>query len=135
MHPVELSFDGAPSAVADPVRLEQALAHIVQNAMDASEPKEPVRIHCDLRGGEACIEVIDNGTGMSGEFVRTRLFQPFASTKDSGFGIGAFEARALISAMGGRIEVESREGEGSRFTIFLPAGEAAASLRTERMRA
>ena len=41
---------------------------------------------------------------MDGDFVRNRLFQPFASTKPGGFGIGAFEARSLIAAMGGRLE-------------------------------
>ena len=65
--------------------------------------------------------MIDRGHGMSAEFVRTRLFQPFVSTKEAGFGIGAFEARELIRAMGGRLEVESREGDGTRFTLFLPA--------------
>ena len=67
-----------------------------------------------------------------------RLFQPFASTKDAGFGIGAFEARTLIASMGGRIEVESREGVGSRFTIHLPAGGADAGAfnsKAERIRA
>ena len=53
-------------------------------------------------------------------FIREQLFKPFTSTKDGGFGIGALEARALIAAMGGRIEVASREGKGSRFTIILP---------------
>jgi signal transduction histidine kinase len=87
-----------------------------------------------MRDGELAIEVSDQGAGMSAEFVRTRLFQPFASTKDGGFGIGAYEARSLIAAMGGRLEVESREGEGSRFTIFLPAGERVPA-QPERMRA
>jgi signal transduction histidine kinase len=70
--------------------------------------------------------VLDHGVGMSAEFIRTRLFKPFSSTKESGFGIGAFEARSLVAAMGGRIEVESREGEGSRFVITVPLAEAAA---------
>ena len=52
------------------------------------------------------IEVVDSGGGMSPEFVRTRLFKPFVSSKPGGFGIGAFEARELIRAMGGRLEVE-----------------------------
>ncbi len=72
---------------------------------------------------------------MSADFVRTRLFQPFASTKDGGFGVGAFEARSLIAAMGGRMEVDSREGEGSRFTVFLPLGRTEANSSQERMRA
>ena len=87
-----------------------------------------------MRDGEIAIDVEDSGSGMSAEFVRTRLFQPFASTKDGGFGIGAFEARSLILSMGGRLEVESHEGQGSRFTIFLPAADNA-SAPAERMRA
>ena len=54
-------------------------------------------------------------------------FQPFASTKEGGFGVGAFEARALIVAMGGRLTVDSRLGDGSRFTIHLPVAEPAAA--------
>jgi signal transduction histidine kinase len=58
---------------------------------------------------------------MDAEFVRTRLFQPFASTKQGGFGVGAFEAKSLVAAMGGRLTVESKPGEGSIFSISLPA--------------
>jgi hypothetical protein len=87
------------------------------------------------QGHEVSIDVIDSGSGMSAEFVRTRLFQPFASTKDGGFGIGAFEARSLVAAMGGRLEVESREGEGSRFTITLPVRETTVPAIEQRMRA
>jgi putative PEP-CTERM system histidine kinase len=134
-HPVEAFGDASASAMLDPVRFEQALAHLVQNAIDASEPGQAVRICYGPRGADVAIDVIDSGSGMSPEFIRTRLFQPFASTKDAGFGIGAFEARTLVQSMGGRIEVESREGEGSRFTIFLPAGEAASSPLNERISA
>jgi signal transduction histidine kinase len=134
VHPVEAFGDPEIAALADPLRLEQALAHLVQNAIDASDPADPVRICYGERGQDVVIEVIDSGVGMSAEFIRTRLFQPFASTKDAGFGIGAFEARTLIQAMGGRVEVESREGEGSRFTIFLAAAEAD-SIELERVSA
>ena len=102
------------AALADPARLEQA--------HDASRPecdrRQPgrragARSATSARGGEAAIDIADSGGGMSADFIRNRLFQPFASTKEGGFGIGAFEARALIAAMGGRIEVESREGAGT----------------------
>jgi signal transduction histidine kinase len=62
---------------------------------------------------------------MDGDFIRSRLFEPFASTKPGGFGIGAFEARSLITAMGGRLSVDSRLGRGTTFTIILPAADAA----------
>jgi putative PEP-CTERM system histidine kinase len=135
IHPVLVEGDVGLVANADPGRLEQALSHLVHNAIDASPAGEPVLIRLAARGEEAVVEIVDRGAGMSAEFVRTRLFQPFASTKDSGFGVGAFEARALVTAMGGRIEVESREGEGSRFTVFLPLGEQELVPQPERMRA
>jgi putative PEP-CTERM system histidine kinase len=132
VHPVELEGEPGLAAFADPVRLEQALAHLVQNAIDASPAGVPVRMTCAQRGGEIAIEIEDKGVGMSADFVRARLFKPFASTKDGGFGVGAFEARALVAAMGGRIEVASREGEGSRFTVFLPLAETRELGRTDR---
>jgi putative PEP-CTERM system histidine kinase len=134
VHPVEVEGDQTLPAVADPARLEQALAHLVQNAIDASPSGSAVRIVCARRAGEAAIEIVDRGHGMSSDFIRTRLFQPFASTKEMGFGVGAFEARSLVAAMGGRIEVDSREGEGSRFTLFLPLGETS-DFEIGRMRA
>jgi signal transduction histidine kinase len=107
-------------ALADPLRLEQALAHIVQNAIDASEGSAPVTIGVERSDEGAVLTVVDKGKGMSAEFVRSRLFRPFASTKEGGFGIGAYEARTLIMAMGGRLEVTSQEDKGSRFIIVLP---------------
>ncbi|MDB5689038.1 MAG: multi-sensor signal transduction histidine kinase [Sphingomonas bacterium] len=115
-------------ARADPARLVQALGHLVQNAVDASPRGTPVQLRVVERNGEAAIEVIDQGVGMSPDFVRTRLFKPFASTKEGGFGVGAFEARSIVAGMGGRLEVESREGAGTRFAIVLPIAHAAAPL-------
>ena len=121
LHPVVIAGDVGQMVLADPPRLEQALSHLVQNAIEASPPTEPVTIEIDTRCGDVCISVCDRGCGMSPAFIRDGLFKPFSSTKEGGFGVGAFEARVLISAMGGRIEVSSREGVGSTFTIFLPA--------------
>ena len=69
---------------------------------------------------------------MDADFIQNQLFQPFASTKAGGFGVGSFEARALVLAMGGRLSVESRRGEGSRFTIHLPAAKPAAQRIRKR---
>jgi putative PEP-CTERM system histidine kinase len=133
-HPVRAFGESGLVAMADAAALEQALAHLVQNAIDASDPRHPVVVRAFESGGDVAVEVIDRGCGMSAEFIRTRLFQPFASTKEQGFGIGAYEASALIEAMGGRLEVESRLGEGTRFTLFLPGVETRA-LYLERKRA
>ncbi|MFC4295306.1 XrtA/PEP-CTERM system histidine kinase PrsK [Novosphingobium tardum] len=109
--------------------LEQVLTHLVQNAIDASEANAPVYLKVTSNGLHGSIEVIDSGSGMSADFVRNRLFKPFVSTKAGGFGIGAFEARELVRAMQGRLDVESREGLGSRFIVRLPLLAAASLLR------
>jgi len=110
--------------------LEQALVHLVQNAIDASDEKSPVFIDLRQEPGCAIIEVVDSGCGMSPEYIRTRLFKPFHSSKAGGFGIGAFEARELIRSMNGRLDVESREGLGTRFIVRLPTSEARSLIRS-----
>ncbi|MEP6868563.1 MAG: XrtA/PEP-CTERM system histidine kinase PrsK [Novosphingobium sp.] len=120
LHPVFVTHDQGGEIHANADALEQALVHLVQNAVDASSEKSPVFINQTNDGLHATIEVIDSGVGMSPEFIRTRLFKPFVSSKQGGFGIGAFEARELIRAMSGRLDVESREGLGTRFVVRLP---------------
>jgi signal transduction histidine kinase len=105
--------------------------HLVQNAIEAGEPGTPVFLDMRADSTFACVEVIDSGQGMSPEFIRTRLFKPFHSSKQGGFGIGAYEARELVRAMGGRLDVESREGIGTRFQVRLPLA-ATADLLTAR---
>ncbi|WP_068075895.1 XrtA/PEP-CTERM system histidine kinase PrsK [Novosphingobium lentum] len=116
--------------VAHRETLEQVLMHLIQNAIDASQNGMPVIVTIGADGLHGCIEVIDTGCGMSAEFVRNKLFKPFVSTKPGGFGIGAFEARELVKAMRGRLDVESREGLGSRFVVRLPLVVAADLLET-----
>jgi putative PEP-CTERM system histidine kinase len=105
-------------------RLEQVLGHLVQNGIEASASDFPIEIAVETQGARVLIDVIDRGAGMSPAFVRDQLFRPFVSTKPAGFGIGAFEARQLVDAMGGTLAVDSREGEGTRFRITLPAAHA-----------
>ena len=119
------AVDGQPCPVlAARDTLDQVLSHLVQNALDATQDGLGVVLNTRVEGDHGVIEVIDSGTGMSADFVRNRLFKPFVSTKPGGFGIGAFEARELVHAMRGRLDVESREGLGSRFTIRLPLASA-----------
>jgi len=122
---VNLLGDASVKALVDANALEQAVWHLLQNALDASSG-EPVTVRVGREDDHVAISIADKGVGMDGDFVRNRLFQPFASTKPGGFGIGAFEARSLITAMGGRISVDSRPGRGTTFTILLPAVSTAA---------
>ncbi|HWC57036.1 MAG TPA: XrtA/PEP-CTERM system histidine kinase PrsK [Sphingomicrobium sp.] len=120
---VQLLGDASLWALVDAGALEQAVSHLLQNALDASSGT-PVSVRVDSDSDRVSIAIADKGVGMDGDFIRNRLFQPFASTKSGGFGIGAFEAQSLITAMGGQISVDSRQGEGTTFTISLPAVEA-----------
>ncbi|WP_293883736.1 XrtA/PEP-CTERM system histidine kinase PrsK [Sphingomonas sp.] len=129
VHPIVLAGDTALLAIADPARLEAALAHLVQNAIEASEGSEPVTLTIRGEGRETVIQIIDKGCGMTADFLHSQLFRPFSSTKDSGFGIGAYEARTLIGAMGGRLSVKSELGLGSCFTIALPSARGWAEER------
>jgi signal transduction histidine kinase len=124
-HEVKLLGDGSLWAAVDAAALEQALGHLVQNAVEASPSDRPVTVK--VTGDERAVSIAigDHGPGMDGEFVRNQLFQPFASTKAGGFGIGAFEARSLIVAMGGRMSVDSRPRHGTTFTLQLPAADPA----------
>ncbi|MBB5699593.1 XrtA/PEP-CTERM system histidine kinase PrsK [Sphingomonas yantingensis] len=120
-HPVVVTGDPAAIALADSAGTTQVLRHLIQNAIEASPPGEPVGVAVRIEGPRVVAEVIDRGCGMSAAFMRDRLFKPFVSTKPAGFGIGTYEARAIAAAMGGAIEVSSREGEGSRFRLILPS--------------
>lgn len=118
-HEIGVTGD-APPVLADPARVEQIVTHLLQNAIDASRPDSPVELRLSADDACALLDVVDQGRGMTAEFIRRELFKPFSSSKAGGFGIGAFEARALAQAMGGRIDVESKPGVGSRFTLRLP---------------
>lgn len=120
LHAIESAQIDDLTALADPARVDQILGHLIQNAIDASPDGEPILLNARRRDLSVAIEVVDSGEGMSSEFIRSQLFKPFASSKDGGFGIGAYEARSLAVAMNGRLEVESKEGAGSRFTLILP---------------
>ncbi|WP_397533973.1 XrtA/PEP-CTERM system histidine kinase PrsK [Roseateles sp.] len=101
-------------------RIERVIGHVVQNAFDATPEDGRVWLTLDRHGSNACIEVGDTGCGMSDEFIRTRLFKPFQTTKPNGMGIGAFESFQYLQELGGKINVESEIGQGTKVTIHLP---------------
>ena len=101
-------------------RLTRAIGHLLQNALEATPPTGQVTLRGFEEAGRAIIEIVDTGCGMDDEFIRTRLFQPFDSTKGAGMGIGAYECRETLRALGGNIEVDSTPGLGTHFRLSLP---------------
>lgn len=101
-------------------RMERVIGHLVNNALDATTPEQRVWLKIDRMGSHARVEVGDNGHGMSEAFMRDRLFKPFETTKNTGMGIGAYESFQYVQELGGKVDVQSREGEGTVVTLLLP---------------
>ena len=100
-----------------------ASCHVVQNAFDATDPAGKVWLKLDKSGGQARVEIGDTGHGMSADFVRERLFKPFQTTKQAGMGIGAYESFLYVQELGGKLQVDSEPGKGTRVTFLLPVFE------------
>jgi putative PEP-CTERM system histidine kinase len=120
IYPIEATLAPGIMAVADPARIETIINHLVQNAIEATSDGAPIKITCRIQGKDVAIDIADSGAGMSETFIANQLFKPFESTKSGGFGIGAYEARALAATMGGQLRVDSRVGKGTHFTLLLP---------------
>ena len=120
--PAPVLVSGGPdlAVLAHSERLERIVGHIVQNALDATSEHGSVSVEVSRSGNFASIRVADTGSGMSAAFIRDQLFKPFQTTKASGMGIGAYEARQYIHELGGSLSVESEVGAGSCFEIRLP---------------
>ena len=101
-------------------RLSRVLGHFVQNAFDAAPGHGHVWMSLQRAGAMAKIVVGDNGHGMTQEFVRTRLFRPFHTTKPNGMGIGAYESFQYVRELGGSIDVQSEVDRGTVMSISLP---------------
>jgi putative PEP-CTERM system histidine kinase len=101
-------------------RLERVLGHLVQNALEATPASGRVWIKVKRYSGQVCVEVGDTGAGMSEDFVRSKLFRPFNTTKHSGMGIGTYESFQYIRELGGSLSVQSQPGQGTTITVLLP---------------
>lgn len=120
--------DSSVKVRADKERLTRAIGHILQNALEATPHTGKVSMSTERVDEMAIIEIRDNGVGMEDTFIREHLFQPFDSTKGAGMGIGAYEARETLRAMGGNIEVNSTPGHGTVFRLSLPVDSSSNSM-------
>ena len=117
---------GLPAVMADPLRLQQVLINLISNAVKYN--REGGRLSVMAGAGDDArvwIRVSDTGLGMSTEQL-SMLFQPFnrlgrEHTGAAGTGIGLVITRRLVEMMGGQLQVDSTAGEGSQFTVWLPA--------------
>ncbi|MFL5380616.1 MAG: ATP-binding protein [Myxococcales bacterium] len=122
--------DRVPEAQGDPIQIQQVVAHLVQNAIQAMPSGGDLKIALSAVAGDAIkLTVADSGRGIPEE-MRERIFDPFFSLKDQakGVGLGLSISNSIVEAHHGRILVDSAPGKGSIFTVLLPAAAAAAHL-------
>jgi signal transduction histidine kinase len=118
---VTTDFANLPQVNCMPGPLNQAVSNILANAVQASVPGQTVQVSTRLEGEEYCIEVTDQGAGISPEH-QNKVFDPFFTTKPvgSGTGLGLSIAHQIVAAQGGHIEIESLPGTGTTVRILLP---------------
>jgi signal transduction histidine kinase/ActR/RegA family two-component response regulator len=121
-------YGACPPALGDPRRLGQVFINLLVNAAHALPTGEADRARIDVRIARAeeadtcVVEVRDSGAGMPAE-IQDRIFEPFFTTKDpgEGTGLGLAVCHGIVTALGGRIEVDSAEGSGTTMRVLLPA--------------
>jgi PAS domain S-box-containing protein len=124
-HSINLDAPSEPLLVAgDELRLEQVFQNLLQNAVKYSPPGSPVQIQVAQRNGQILVSVTDAGVGISPD-VLPQLFQRFFRAPNvapsiSGLGIGLYVVKEIVTLHGGTVDVASREGSGSTFTVCLP---------------
>jgi two-component system CheB/CheR fusion protein len=109
----------------DPARLDEVVHNLLSNAVKYSPEGGRVEVRVAQQGAEVVLEVRDHGIGIPADG-QARLFEPFyragnVSPQSSGFGIGLYIVQEIVTHHGGRIEVQSMEGAGSRFRVVFPA--------------
>jgi putative PEP-CTERM system histidine kinase len=109
-----------PKLLIDSEQIQKVLTNLILNANEAVGNGGEIRVATEQKDNWILLSVSDNGCGMSKEFVENSLFHPFKTTKKQGMGIGLFHSKMIVEAHHGRIEVESEEGRGSAFRVFLP---------------
>ena len=112
-------------------RVQQAVMNLLLNAAQALPDGGEIGLASDHQGAHLRIRVTDNGVGIPPE-IQARIFEPFFTTRSSGegTGLGLSIVRQIVREHGGRVEVESRQGSGSTFTLLFPAADPAAARKT-----
>jgi two-component system sensor histidine kinase BaeS len=115
-----LEVDEAPVIATDGDRVLQIITNLLANAFRWTPDGGSVRVVLGAADGHVSVTVVDSGPGIS-KHDRDRIFRAFYTRDDTGTGLGLAIARELALALGGRIDLESEVGVGSRFELCLPA--------------
>jgi PAS domain S-box-containing protein len=106
------------SIMCDEVLMRQALSNLIQNAIESMQDEGALAV-VSKSGRGLQISIRDTGSGIPAAGMK-KIFLPFYTTKDSGMGLGLALVHKIVTSHGGRIDVESKEGQGTTFTVLLP---------------
>ncbi len=110
-----------PTVFVEAERLASVIEHAIRNAQDATPESGEIVVEVAMLERQPVLAIVDNGCGMDAAFLRDRLFRPFDTTKGArGMGIGAFQIREYLRSLGGRVDVQSTPGRGTRFEMWFP---------------
>ena len=130
---LELELDDRlPHAPIDPAQLKQVLVNLLKNAMQAMTRGGALRVSTGASGQEIWVSIADRGGGIPHEQLN-RIFEPFYTTKKKGSGLGLMIVQRIVRAHGGRIELDSRVGQGTTFKIWLPLRDRQTRLLEARL--
>ncbi len=104
----------------DAAGIDQLLLNLVVNAQQATRPGDTIGVQVVHDGPTVRLEVFDTGRGMSEE-VRLRAMEPFFTRREGGTGLGLAIVGATLARVGGRVDIQSKEGQGTRFVLTFPA--------------
>jgi putative PEP-CTERM system histidine kinase len=119
----ELIVESEADVIVDHDKFSNVMYHLLTNAQQATadDGKIEVTLALDEANGHQLIFLEDSGCGMDESFIEHRLFKPFDTTKgNAGMGIGAYDAKAYMEAIGGYLKVQSKLGVGTCFTLAFP---------------
>lgn len=121
--------DDVPTVMADPDQMKQVFVNLISNAVQAMEETGgTIIVDVDGDEGFVSVSVTDDGPGIPAEDL-SKVFDPFYSTRDEGTGLGLTMVHRIVDEHGGHIEVASKPGEGTRFTVSLPLAHDGEAIR------
>ncbi|MGB3725347.1 MAG: XrtA/PEP-CTERM system histidine kinase PrsK [Glaciecola sp.] len=107
--------------VIDSDKLANVMYHLIDNAQQATADDGSVNLDISSNDTHIIVKITDTGVGMSRLFIDNKLFKPFETTKgNAGMGVGAYDAKTFLQGIGGNLLVESEEGAGTCFSVFIP---------------
>jgi len=132
--PIEIAYAPAanlPEVEHDPAQIQQVVMNLILNGIQAIDGQGHVSVRTHPEGPkQVALVVQDTGRGMPAELL-PNIFKPFFTTKGQGTGLGLSLAKRIVEAHGGRIEVSSKPGTGTSFTICLPVEHPASTTPSD----